>query len=472
MGSPHWLVEEVCKPAPKDGAIRGASDISFVEKLTSGCKSNPCFERARGKDPGFVIHHYAGKVHYTAVGFLEKNRDTLPMNVQSLFMNSVISLLSVLFTASISRTGTLTPMQRAKVQVAQERFPSRKMSVGAQFRQSLSVLMEKMYLSSPHFIRCIKPNNKKDPLVFETELVLDQLRYNGLMETVRIRRDGFSWRPSFQEFVGRFGILLLRPNVDMSKESCLEILERTHVTGCQFGKKRLFFKYCIECTALANLECPPLGSIECTALAKLECPPLGSIECTALANLECPPLGSIECTVLANLECPPLGSIECTALANLDCPPLGSIECTALAKLECPPLGSIECTALANLECPPLGSIECTALANLECPPLGRIECTALANLDCPPLGSIECTDLASLGCPPLENFRTSYALYPCLRPLDEILETNTLHFPSKGKQYNSADIVNELEQYYHNLRDDQKTPHPTTIDPIHHYAF
>nr|DBA23841.1 TPA: hypothetical protein GDO54_014717 [Pyxicephalus adspersus] len=195
-----------------------ASDMTFVEKLDVGCKTNLHFERARGKDPGFIIHHYAGKVQYTAVGFLEKNRDTVPMNIQYLFINSVTSLLSLLFAASISRTGTLTPAQRAKAQILQETATSRKMSVGAQFRRSLGVLMEKMNSARPHFIRCIKPNNEKLPGVFHPEEVLRQLRYNGLMETLRIRRDGFSWRPSFQEFVDRYGVLLLTPQVAVSKE--------------------------------------------------------------------------------------------------------------------------------------------------------------------------------------------------------------------------------------------------------------
>ncbi|XP_068121948.1 myosin-IIIb-like [Hyperolius riggenbachi] len=220
-----------------------ASDASFVEKLNTACKTHPHFERARGRDPGFIINHYAGKVQYTALGFLEKNRDTIPTNIQNLFINSVTNLLSLLFAASISRTGTLMPAHRSKAQILQETSASRKMSVGAQFRRSLSVLMEKMYSASPHFIRCIKPNNDKLPEVFRPEEVLKQLRYNGLMETMRIRRDGFSWRPSFHEFVDRFGIVLLTPQVPVSRDSCLTILQRAQLSGWQCGKLRLFFKY-------------------------------------------------------------------------------------------------------------------------------------------------------------------------------------------------------------------------------------
>ncbi|KAM5127498.1 myosin-IIIb-like, partial [Mantella aurantiaca] len=220
-----------------------ASDVTLVEKLYVGCKTNRHFERMKGKEAGFIIHHYAGKVQYTAEGFLEKNRDTVPMNIQNLFINSVTGLLSLLFAASISRTGTLMPSHKAKAQFLQETAAARKMSVGAQFRRSLGVLMEKMYSASPHFIRCIKPNNEKLPRVFHPEEVLRQLRYNGLMETMRIRKDGFSWRPSFQEFVERYGILLLSPQVAVSKESCVNILQMTALRDWQVGSSRLFFKY-------------------------------------------------------------------------------------------------------------------------------------------------------------------------------------------------------------------------------------
>ncbi|XP_031750921.1 myosin-IIIb isoform X2 [Xenopus tropicalis] len=220
-----------------------ATDVSFVEKLNSTYRESPLYERGRGFEPGFAIHHYAGKIKYSAAGFLEKNRDALPTNINRLFISSETSLISILFTASISRTGTLTPQQRAKVKVSQEKGSSRKISVGAQFRHSLAVLMEKMYLAEPHFIRCIKPNSQNEPGLLETQTVLNQLRYNGLMETLRIRRDGFSWRPSVQEFVARFGILLLTPGAEVSRESCKRIAETAQLIGWHCGKSRLFFKY-------------------------------------------------------------------------------------------------------------------------------------------------------------------------------------------------------------------------------------
>ncbi|KGL87363.1 Myosin-IIIb, partial [Charadrius vociferus] len=173
----------------EQSAFPQATDKTFVDKLNSSFKGNLHFQPGRGHVLGFSILHYAGKVQYSAGGFLEKNRDTLPATVRGLFINSVTPLLSVLFTGKILHVGLwqcfgllifLCPGQH-----------------------SLMMLMERMYSANPHFVRCIKPNSQKEPGVVDSQVVLLQLRYNGLLETIRIRRDGFSWRPSFEEFAER-----------------------------------------------------------------------------------------------------------------------------------------------------------------------------------------------------------------------------------------------------------------------------
>ncbi|XP_009581203.1 PREDICTED: unconventional myosin-VIIa-like, partial [Fulmarus glacialis] len=215
----------------EQSAFPQATDKTFVDKLNSSFKGNLHFQPGRGRVLGFSIIHYAGKVQYTAGGFLEKNRDTLPANVRGLFINSVTPLLSVLFTATISRTGTLMPHVKAKViPGADDKFNStRKQSAGAQFRHSLTVLMEKMYSANPHFVRCIKPNSQKEPGVVDSQVVLLQLRYNGLLETIRIRRDGFSWRPSFEEFAERKSRLFFKYWHQEQLAKYVEQLERAAV---------------------------------------------------------------------------------------------------------------------------------------------------------------------------------------------------------------------------------------------------
>ncbi|NXE10309.1 MYO3B protein, partial [Lophotis ruficrista] len=172
----------------EQSAFPQATDKTFVDKLNSSFKGNLHFQPGRGRVLSFSIIHYAGKVQYTAGGFLEKNRDTLPANIRGLFINSVTPLLSVLFTGKSLCYDRASHVNQGHLGRSQH---------------SLMVLMERMYSSNPHFVRCIKPNSQKEPGVVDNQVVLQQLRYNGLLETIRIRRDGFSWRPSFEEFAER-----------------------------------------------------------------------------------------------------------------------------------------------------------------------------------------------------------------------------------------------------------------------------
>ena len=45
-------------------------------------------------------------------------------------------------------------------------------------------------------------------MVFENKLVLDQLRYSGMLETIRIRRAGFPVRLKFSVFARRSDVVL------------------------------------------------------------------------------------------------------------------------------------------------------------------------------------------------------------------------------------------------------------------------
>ena len=76
-------------------------------------------------------------------------------------------------------------------------------TVALQFKNSLVVLIEKMNAANPHFVRCIKPNHQKKPAIFTDDYVTSQLRYTGMLETTRIRREGFAVRIPFDESVDR-----------------------------------------------------------------------------------------------------------------------------------------------------------------------------------------------------------------------------------------------------------------------------
>ncbi len=78
------------------------------------------------------------------------------------------------------------------------------MTVSAHFRQSLDLLMERVFSASPHFVRCIKPNHEKRPLICSDEFILKQLCYTGMLEAVRVRREGYAYRPYFSDFFNSY----------------------------------------------------------------------------------------------------------------------------------------------------------------------------------------------------------------------------------------------------------------------------
>ncbi|XP_017262475.1 unconventional myosin-IXb isoform X2 [Kryptolebias marmoratus] len=117
-------------------------------------------------------------------------------------------------------------------------------SISAQFQNSLTKLLETLNKAEPFFIRCIRSNAEKKEMYLDEALVLQQLHYTGMLETVRIRRSGYGAKYTFQEFVEQFRVLLPK-NTSASKEDILELLEKKmHLdsTTYQIGKTKVFLK--------------------------------------------------------------------------------------------------------------------------------------------------------------------------------------------------------------------------------------
>uniref|UniRef100_A0A1A8U1B3 Myosin IXB n=1 Tax=Nothobranchius furzeri TaxID=105023 RepID=A0A1A8U1B3_NOTFU len=117
-------------------------------------------------------------------------------------------------------------------------------SISAQFQNSLTKLLETLNKAEPFFIRCIRSNAEKKEMYLDEALVLKQLHYTGMLETVRIRRSGYGAKYTFQEFVQQFRVLLPK-NSSASKEDIMELLEKKmglDPTTFQIGKTKVFLK--------------------------------------------------------------------------------------------------------------------------------------------------------------------------------------------------------------------------------------
>lgn len=113
--------------------------------------------------------------------------------------------------------------------------------------------MSTLKTTHPHYIKCIKPNENKIPNKIVSPIVLEQLRYSGILEVVRIRREGYSIRIPVQEFYKTFQVLGAGNNWARSnacteveaKEFCLKIMEAVFGTDpklYQVGHWKVFLK--------------------------------------------------------------------------------------------------------------------------------------------------------------------------------------------------------------------------------------
>uniref|UniRef100_A0A1X7U738 non-specific serine/threonine protein kinase n=1 Tax=Amphimedon queenslandica TaxID=400682 RepID=A0A1X7U738_AMPQE len=250
------LIDEQCRINGRDDAI--------IQLYKENFKKSPVYKAHNGNRASFTIRHYAGDVEYQASGFIDKNKDSLPDPVQGVLKFSSMDLLRCLFTRypDFSTKKPLTDpvvlkpsersvMKRMSVRKSAKRKSrmmgrKRRMTVGAIFRDSLYRLMEKLLSATPHFIRCIKPNVACKPRVFDDSYVEKQLRYTGMVEAVRVRKEGFSYRPYFSEFVQDYrtiAFLFTDTSVKLSKENCIKILEKAQITDWKIGKSRIFLRY-------------------------------------------------------------------------------------------------------------------------------------------------------------------------------------------------------------------------------------
>ncbi|XP_054243940.1 unconventional myosin-VIIa isoform X2 [Indicator indicator] len=210
------------------------TDATMLNKLNSQHKLNTNYIPPKNNyETQFGINHFAGIVYYETKGFLEKNRDTLHGDIIQLVHSSKNKFIKQIFQADVAM-GAET----------RKRSPT----LSSQFKRSLELLMRTLSVCQPFFVRCIKPNEYKKPMLFDRELCVRQLRYSGMMETIRIRRAGYPIRYTFVEFVDRYRVLMpgVKPAYKQGdlRGTCQRIAEA--VLGkdddWQIGKTKIFLK--------------------------------------------------------------------------------------------------------------------------------------------------------------------------------------------------------------------------------------
>ncbi|KAI8441579.1 hypothetical protein MSG28_015160 [Choristoneura fumiferana] len=172
------LLDEQCR-------VPQGSDQGFVTKLHETCHKYPHFMKPRFGNAAFIIKHFADNVEYQCGGFLEKNRDTVSSEQLECIKSATSCRLvhAMLESERADQSATLPPPSRRRAPAVPQasltqpprRASGQKQTVGAQFRASLSALMATLSATTPHYVRCIKPNDTKEPFQFHPHRAVNQL---------------------------------------------------------------------------------------------------------------------------------------------------------------------------------------------------------------------------------------------------------------------------------------------------------
>ncbi|NXW84849.1 MYO19 protein, partial [Alopecoenas beccarii] len=169
----------------------------FQTRIEKALSNNQCLSRNKfSKEPNFIISHYAGKVCYQLAAMVEKNKDPIPPELINVLQNSKDPLLQKLFPVAEGNQNNIKTQNRAAV-----------VTVVSKFKGSLEHLMQLVNSTTPHYIRCIKPNAGCKAMTFQREEVLSQLEACGIVEAITISAAGFPVRIPFQSFTERYEIL-------------------------------------------------------------------------------------------------------------------------------------------------------------------------------------------------------------------------------------------------------------------------
>ena len=253
------LLDEQC-------AFPKATDLTFSHKIRAELKRGafsgdgdgdpethaPVFRADARDELVFHVAHYAGEVNYDATGFLDKNRDALSDDVFAVLAESTEALVVELANVLDDQAAAAAPPGGG---AASSREPphrgglrARKESVSSRFKTQLSDLIAKLDACSPRFVRCVKPNGALKPAAFDDGAVLRQLRCCGVLEVVRIARQGYPTRYDVAKFAARFGPLL-PPAATKSyggdpERFCAAVLKHFRVApeSYQFGLTKLFLR--------------------------------------------------------------------------------------------------------------------------------------------------------------------------------------------------------------------------------------
>ncbi|XP_067104744.1 unconventional myosin-Ie [Osmerus mordax] len=218
------ILDDVCATMH---AVGEGADQTMLQKLRMQINSH---EHFNSWNQGFIIHHYAGKVSYDAEGFCERNRDVLFNDLIELMQSSEIGFIRALFPDNLNAEKKGRPT-----------------TAGSKIKKQANDLVSTLMKCTPHYIRCIKPNETKKSKDWEDSRAKHQVEYLGLKENIRVRRAGYAYRRIFRKFLNRYAILTKESWPTWrgdEKQGVLHLLKSVNMDQDQYqlGRTKIFIK--------------------------------------------------------------------------------------------------------------------------------------------------------------------------------------------------------------------------------------
>jgi len=220
------LLDDTCRSV--HAADQDTTDVKFMEKLMQlhheHLSTAPSILQ-------FTVKHYAGDVTYDCRSFAFKNKDTLFTGLVLCMQESQSTFIHRLFPEDVSDDKSA---------------PS---TAGFKIRTSANFLVKRLSICTPHYIRCIKSNDKKQPMNFNSSRVEHQVKYLGLLENVKVKRSGYAYRHYKDVFLKRYGIICTKRDEDPRPGTIQEFvawvqknLSDVDVNEFEEGKTKIFVK--------------------------------------------------------------------------------------------------------------------------------------------------------------------------------------------------------------------------------------
>lgn len=243
------LLDESC-------AVAG-DDEKLLNKIRNSHKQNPNFIVPKLNKDGFIIVHTAKDVEYNILGFREKNKDELPKNIPEVFESSKNNYISSIYKNEDIEEKSEEEAKNSNTAKRESKFPlllnqNNQKSLSFKFRLQMKELMNELKACECHFIRCIKPNEEKKPNIWNGGLVLQQIRYLGVLESIKVRKESFPIRRPYALFYQKYEDLRASGSSFFSLKhgnySDFKTLTRELLSNCLgnelilYGKTKVFLK--------------------------------------------------------------------------------------------------------------------------------------------------------------------------------------------------------------------------------------